>query len=397
MRRMKHDVSFRYKLRRGQIYRDGILRKQHASVTESASITRREPMKVAILGGPANQTKQLELWLKSGGHQPEFFKTGNAFFNALRRSGYDLLMVDVALPDLSGIDLIAWARHHFEWHVPVIAMTAREAWHLAGDALKAGADDYLLRPVREAEIQSRINTVTLRQAQQPGDVIEIGDYSIDTKSTRIILNGEPINLTRKEFELAAYFFRHPDQLISHDTLLGRIWKLQSDIDTRTVATHVSRIRKKLRLDGSHGCEILSLYGYGYRCLIDRPAEAPAAAANDRAFAPPAAETGVPPIELSQAASHPDAPAAGGPLATPAMSAAETDAMAGAAETWRDGVRPVDRYVANLLKERQDFEEQIRRLRDAFCEATLELRALKRQGPRRHHEIAALADYSEDLA
>ncbi|AJK46719.1 response regulator transcription factor [Burkholderia plantarii] len=357
-------------------------------------------MKIAILGGPANQTKQLELWLRSGGHQPAFFKSGNAFFSALRRNGFDLLMVDVALPDLSGIDLIAWARHHFEWHVPVIAMTARDAWHLAADALKAGADDYLVRPIREAEIQSRINTVTLRHAPEPGDVIEIGDYSIDTKSTKIILNGEPVNLTRKEFELAAYFFRHPDQLISHETLLGRIWKLQSDIDTRTVATHVSRIRKKLRLDGSHGCEILSLYGYGYRCLIDRPAETPATAARiadiDPAVVPPVVETNATPIELIAATPRfdtPGAPAARGTLAPPAMPPDETGAA-----TLHDGARPVDRYVANLLKERQDFEEQIRRLRDAFCEATLELRALKRQGgPRRHHEIEALADYSEDLA
>ncbi|WP_175705032.1 response regulator transcription factor, partial [Burkholderia ambifaria] len=176
-------------------------------------------MKVAILGGPANQTKQLESWLRNDGHQPEFFKTGNNFFAALRRNDFELLLVDVVLPDLSGIDLIAWARHHFDWHVPIVAMTARDTCQSAAEALKAGADDYLVRPMREAEVQSRIMTAAMRYASDSTDRADFGAYSLDTKTAKIRLHGESVNLTRKEFELAAYFFRHPDQLISHETLL----------------------------------------------------------------------------------------------------------------------------------------------------------------------------------
>ncbi len=352
-------------------------------------------MKIAILGGPANQARQLELWLRDGEHQTECFKSGNAFFTALRRSDFDLLMVDVALPDMSGIDLIAWARHHFEWHVPVIAMMARDTWQQAGDALKAGADDYLVRPAREADLQSRIATVTLRQAAEPEELLDFGAYAIDTKASKISLHGEAISLTRKEFELAAYFLRHPDQLISHETLLSRIWKLQSDIDTRTVATHVSRIRKKLLLDGTHGCEIMSLYGYGYRCLFsaseaDRSLTAdPAARMRDT---PPVTLAAVAP-RLSPVVSTPAAALA----ALPPHGPASAMSVAYGTPLPAQDSRPVDRYGANLLKERQAFEEEIRKLRDAYCEATLELRALKRQGSRRLHEVDAHPGYGEDAA
>ncbi|MBN3727348.1 response regulator transcription factor [Burkholderia sp. Ac-20379] len=359
-------------------------------------------MKVAILGGPANQARQLELWLRNGGHQSECFKTGNAFFNALRRNDFELLMVDVALPDMGGVELIAWVRQHFEWHMPVIAMMARDAWHQAADALKAGADDYLVRPAREAEVQSRIATVALRHAAEPEELVDFGAYTIDVKASKIRLHGEPVSLTRKEFELATYFLRHPDQLVSHETLLNRIWKLQSDIDTRTVATHVSRIRKKLQLDGTYGCEIMSLYGYGYRCLINlpetndvagEPDEHVAAPRPDRAHGSP---LGGPTIALAltrPAASQDTAlMALAAPAPSPAMSVAYGPPMA------RFDSSPAERRdVADLLRQRQDAEEQLRKLRDAYCEVTLELRALKRQGGRRLHEIETNSDYREDAA
>ncbi|MEK6350532.1 MAG: response regulator transcription factor [Burkholderia sp.] len=396
-------------------------------------------MKVAILGGPANQARQLEQWLRNGGHQPEFFKTGNAFFNALRRNDFELLMTDVALPDIGGIDLIAWVRQHFEWHMPVIAMIARDAWHQAADALKAGADDYLVRPAREAEVQSRIATVALRHAAEPEELVDFGAYAIDVKASKIRLHGKPVTLTRKEFELATYFFRHPDQLVSHETLLSRIWKLQSDIDTRTVATHVSRIRKKLQLDGTHGCEIMSLYGYGYRCLINLPepeAETEAAleadeavdepdayaatARPDRAVVGPPSGSLVSPLvspvisprvgplsgpllgpTLALALTRPAAAqqtapmgltALAAPVPSPAMSVAYGPPMAHLASA------PAEpRDVADLLRQREDAEAQLRKLRDAYCEVTLELRALKRQGGRRLHEVESRADYREDAA
>ncbi|WP_414451809.1 response regulator transcription factor [Burkholderia sp. 22PA0099] len=367
-------------------------------------------MKVAILGGPANQARQLELWLRNGGHQPECFKTGNAFFNALRRTDFELLMVDVALPDIGGVDLIAWVRQHFEWHMPVIAMMAREAWHQAAEALKAGADDYLVRPAREAEVQSRIVTVALRHAAEPEELVDFGAYAIDVKASKVRLHGEAVNLTRKEFELATYFFRHPDQLISHETLLNRIWKLQNDIDTRTVATHVSRIRKKLQLDGTHGCEITSLYGYGYRCLInlpepvaggmtDEPDDQTTAHRPDRSQGSPLPGSAIAGPALTLAPFRPAAAQDTGRVALAAPAPNLAMSVAYGPPTTRSSSHPADdhRDLANLLQQRQDAEEQLRKLRDAYCEVTLELRALKRQGGRRLHEVETNSDYREDAA
>jgi DNA-binding response OmpR family regulator len=90
---------------------------------------------------------------------------------------------------------------------------------------------------------------------------------VDVQRHRLAIDGSPVTLTQKEFDLSVYFFQNPGKLLSRDHLLNRIWGINAELDTRTVDTHVSRLRKKLMLDGAKGWKLVPVYGYGYR--LDR--------------------------------------------------------------------------------------------------------------------------------
>jgi DNA-binding response OmpR family regulator len=102
-------------------------------------------------------------------------------------------------------------------------------------------------------------------------VLRMGSYEIDVQRHRLALHGESVALTQKEFDLAVYLFQNPGKLMSRDHLLNKVWGLNTEVDTRTVDTHISRLRKKLMLDGRNGWRMAPVYGYGYRFdRVDHP-------------------------------------------------------------------------------------------------------------------------------
>jgi DNA-binding response OmpR family regulator len=114
---------------------------------------------------------------------------------------------------------------------------------------------------------ARLGTAARRARPGGLPVLRLGAYQVDVLRHSIRLDGQEIKLTQKEFDLAVYLFQSPGKLLSRDHLLNKIWGLNADVDTRTVDTHVSRLRKKLALDGLRGWKMAPVYGYGYR--LDR--------------------------------------------------------------------------------------------------------------------------------
>ncbi|MDF3840045.1 response regulator transcription factor [Cupriavidus basilensis] len=221
-------------------------------------------MYTAVLEDDTDQLDLIRLWLGQGGHQAKGFSTGSEFIAGISRERFDLLIIDWMLPDTSGDAVIRWAREHLGWEVPIVVLTARDDEQTVLTALKSGADDYLVKPARPAEMLARIEALSRRYGIGGAPVLHLGPYEIDIQRVRIALDGMSIELTQKEFDLAVYLFQSPGKLLSRDHLLNRIWGLNADVDTRTVDTHVSRLRKKLRLDGSNGWKVFPVYGYGYR-------------------------------------------------------------------------------------------------------------------------------------
>jgi len=228
-------------------------------------------MHIAILEDDADQRALLELWVSSGQHTTRGFGMAAEFIEGAKRERFDLLLIDWMLPDGTGADVLQWVRGNLGWSIPVVVVTARDDEATVVAALKMGADDYVVKPPKPMELLARLENVARRVKPGGLPVLRLGSYEVDIAGHRLSLDGAPITLTQKEFDLSVYLFQNPGKLLSRDHLLNKIWGLNTDVDTRTVDTHISRLRKKLLLDGSKGWKLTPIYGYGYR--FDRVDEA----------------------------------------------------------------------------------------------------------------------------
>lgn len=232
-------------------------------------------MHIALLEDDPDQLELLRLWLEAGEHEVHGFTTAADFLEALRRERFDCLVIDWLLPDGDGGEVLRWVRGHLGWELPLLVVTAMDDEATTVAALRAGADDYVVKPPKPLELLARLEVLARRGRVAGGlPVIRLGAYEVDVQRHRIALDGEPVALTQKEFDLAVYLFQNPDKLLSRDHLLDRIWGIHAEVDTRTVDTHVSRLRKKLKFGEAHGCKLVPAYGYGYR--LERVGGAPAA-------------------------------------------------------------------------------------------------------------------------
>jgi len=228
-------------------------------------------MHIGVLEDDEDQRSLIGLWLEAGGHTHRDFGTIAAMMDALKRERFDLLLLDWLLPDGNSDEVLHWVRRNLGWEVAVVVLTAREEEAGVVQALQAGADDYVVKPPKQNELLARLSAAARRARPGSLPVLHLGVYEVDIQRHILSMNGSPVTLTQKEFDLAVYLFQSPGKLLSRDHLLNKIWGLNTDVDTRTVDTHVSRLRKKLALDGSRGWKMSPVYGYGYRLdRIDDP-------------------------------------------------------------------------------------------------------------------------------
>jgi DNA-binding response OmpR family regulator len=221
-------------------------------------------MDIGIAEDDLDQLELMKLWLSDARHACTGFDTAAALRAGAARQSFDLLVIDWMLPDGTGGELLHWLRQERGLGVPVIVVTARDDEATVCQALAAGADDYVVKPAKRLELLARIEAVSRRVRPAALPLIKAGAFVIDIPGQRLTRAGREITLTQKEFDLATYLFQNHSKLLSRDHLLDRIWGISAEVDTRTVDTHISRLRKKLTLDGSTGWKLVPIYGYGYR-------------------------------------------------------------------------------------------------------------------------------------
>jgi DNA-binding response OmpR family regulator len=221
-------------------------------------------MHIGIAEDDVDQLALLQLWLEGAQHSVRGFGTAAGYIEALKKERFDLLLIDWMLPDGTGAELIQWTRSNLGWDLPVLVVTARDDEETVVLALQAGADDYVVKPPKPLELLARVAALGRRVRSGGMPVLRLGAFELDIARQRLSLDGEPVVLTQKEFDLSAYLFQNPGKLLSRDHLLNKIWGIHADVDTRTVDTHISRLRKKLGLDGSKGWKLVPVYGVGYR-------------------------------------------------------------------------------------------------------------------------------------
>jgi len=147
-----------------------------------------------------------------------------------------------------------------------VFLTARDSEDDIVRALSNGGDDYLVKPPKQRELLARVAAVLRRHNVERGgaDAFEVGPYQVDAQRRRIAIDGREVDLTQREFDLASFLFRRYGRIVSRDALLKNVWNLSTAVSTRTVDTHISRLRKKLELGGEHGWRLAAIYQHGYR-------------------------------------------------------------------------------------------------------------------------------------
>lgn len=223
-------------------------------------------MLIALLEDEQEQAEYVKLWLSSAGYNVDHYSTGSSFKEGIVVKDYDLCILDWELPDINGDIILDWIRNDLGSEVLIIFSTAHNTEADIVKILQLGADDYMVKPINPLEILARIQALTRRlsSTNKKPDNITINNVSLDLERRSVIVDNEICELTPKEFDLAVYLFKHLGNLVSREELLKTIWKINADIDTRTVDTHISRLRKKLKLVTSKGWNLNVVYQYGYR-------------------------------------------------------------------------------------------------------------------------------------
>ncbi|MDI4659494.1 MULTISPECIES: response regulator transcription factor [Cobetia] len=226
-------------------------------------------MQIGILEDDHDQRDYLTLCLEAQGHELAGFERASQLLRALREHSFDLLIIDWQLPDACGMELTRTLRSEHGWRGLILFITASQGEEDVVHALQHGADDFLAKPIRPAELAARVEALGRRFVTSDTNYLQpkvaISDqYRIEPDEHTIWCGEEPVALTQREYQLASLLLRHVGELYSRAYLLEMIWGVNGDISTRTVDTHVSRLRRKLGLNGSRGLRLKSVYQYGYR-------------------------------------------------------------------------------------------------------------------------------------
>ncbi len=223
-------------------------------------------MRVGILEDDTALAQQLESILSNDGKRCFVFQSGQRLIRFLTHETADLLVLDWNVPDMSGFDVVRWVREEHGGTLPIIMMTARTAEEDIVAALKAGADEYVVKPVQPAVLLARIEALCRRAYPEPprARVQTYGDFTFDMIAESVASGDESIQLTAKEFALALLLFRNRNRTLSRSYIFDAIWGGGANLQTRTLDAHISKIRNKLRLRAPNGFRLVPVYAYGYR-------------------------------------------------------------------------------------------------------------------------------------
>jgi len=220
-------------------------------------------MRILVVEDEPDLAAALATGLRKEGYAVDVAPDGMSAIDRFEYTPYDLMLLDLNLPDIDGIDVCARVRGSADPQPRILMLTARDTLDARVAGLDEGADDYLVKPFDLPELLARIRALLRRDARSQGSVVAVGSLTLDAAKHEAAHDGTPISLTAKEFALLRYFMLHPGEVIGAERLLDHVWDEHADPFTNTVRVTVSNLRRKLRESGA-GDVIETVVGTGYR-------------------------------------------------------------------------------------------------------------------------------------
>jgi two-component system, OmpR family, response regulator ResD len=205
-------------------------------------------------------------YLERAGYETRVAENGLKAIEAAAGQRPDLVVLDLMLPGLDGLEVMRRLREQDRDRIAVILLTAKgeESDRVIG--LRLGADDYVVKPFSPAELVARVDAVLRRVDTAPVQEapLELGELTIDPAARRVFVRDEEVQLTQREFDVLLFLARHPGQAFSRNQLMDAIWQYSFYTDTSTVTVHIRRLRSKIELDPGQPRHIQTVWGVGYR-------------------------------------------------------------------------------------------------------------------------------------
>jgi len=218
--------------------------------------------KILLVEDQQHFTELVGDWLNAEGYMVDSAGSGPDALLRLKQLQYDLILLDVNLPGLDGIDVCRTFRQR-GGTTPIIMLTVKQSIDDKELGFDAGADDYLPKPFHMRELSARIKAVLKRSGASTNDaVVTAGKVQLFSTEHRVTFAGETIELLPKEFALLEFLMRHPNQVFSAESLVQRVWPSAAPVSAETIRSHMTRIRQKLDVEGD--TLIVTIHGVGYR-------------------------------------------------------------------------------------------------------------------------------------
>jgi DNA-binding response OmpR family regulator len=222
--------------------------------------------KILVVEDDTNTANLLQLYLRQGSYEVEAADNGYIALEMIRRNPPDLIVLDLMLPGLSGLDVCKIVR--METNVPIIILTAKSTEDDVLHGLDLGADDYITKPFSPREVVARVRTVLRRAQGQEGnrDILRFGKLEINLTRHEVLIDGEVIHLTPKEFKLLETMAKDPGRAFTRLELVERAFGYDYEGLERTVDAHVMNLRRKIERNHAEPLYVETVYGIGYRFM-----------------------------------------------------------------------------------------------------------------------------------
>lgn len=219
--------------------------------------------KILIVDDDDNISEIINMYLKSSGYETRIAENGKTAQNIFAEFNPNLVLLDVMIPGIDGIEVLKWIRN--QGKVPVIMLTAKGDTFDKVLALELGADDYIVKPFEPKELLARVKAVLRRYSsdtEKSDEIIKMSNLIIDSSSYNVVFNEKDIKMPPKEFELLYYLAKNKNKVFTREQLLCEVWGYDYPGDSRTVDVHIKRIREKIT--GGEDWQIETVWGVGYK-------------------------------------------------------------------------------------------------------------------------------------